>query len=119
MDDIVESTLEQLFPGAENSSTDELMKIKELSAQMIANSQKITRRIFDDMVQEYNLQQTLDAHHYLKEKKMLVKKLSTINQQIFKYDEEDKIQRMAEYLQETDQISQVVDFHKSKLKGSN
>ena len=55
MEDIVESTLEQLFPGAENSSADELMKIKELSSQMIANSQKITRRIFDDMVQEYNL----------------------------------------------------------------
>ena len=112
MDDIIEDTLECLFPDAGAASNEELNIIRQLSQQMHAMAQKTTRSVFDDTTERFNLRQTLDNHQILKEKKLLMKNLSRLNQQVFKYDEEDKIEKLANYLKEVSDVSQLMNFHK-------
>jgi hypothetical protein len=73
---------------------------KGLSIELIASLKNDFQTIYHDMMNKHNVKATLDAHYVLGEKKELLKKVSKVSESLIRYDDEDKIQKLSEYLKE-------------------
>jgi hypothetical protein len=121
-DEIVDNLLDTLtskcFPKLETDSTAISQMKEQLSLNLVAAMRNDFDQIFKQSMAKHNVESTLDAHYVHGEKKELLRKVAVFNSNLVKYEGEDKLAKMREYLQDFRDLKKILRFHPSKSGGN-